>query len=53
MKMCIKRHLWILAFLFVVGCDQQQYSDFNLTKFHYIKKDYNEYKRHYKKNTED
>ena len=43
MKMCIKRHLWILAFLFVVGCDQQQYSDFNLTKFHYIKKDYNEY----------
>ena len=43
MEMCIKRHLWILAFLFVVGCDQQQYSDFNLTKFHYIKKDYNEY----------
>ena len=43
MIMRIKYHLWIIAVLYAVGCDQQQYTDFNLTKFHYIKKDYDEY----------
>ena len=42
MRMRIKYHIWII-FLFTVGCDQQQFTDFNLTKFHYIKKDYDEY----------
>ena len=41
--MRIKYHIWIIVFLFTVGCDQQQFTDFNLTKFHYIKKDYNQY----------
>jgi len=43
MKMRIKYHIWIVALVYTVGCDQQQYTDFNLTKFHYIKKDYDEY----------
>ena len=43
MKMRIKYHIWIVALVYTIGCDQQQYTDFNLTKFHYIKKDYDEY----------
>ena len=43
MKMCIKNHIWIFALVFAVGCDQQKYADFNLTKFHYVKTDYDEY----------
>ena len=41
--MCIKNHIWIVFLIIAVGCEQQKYTDFNLSKFHYIKKDYDQY----------
>ena len=43
MKLNIKNHLCVVVLFCIIGCDQEKYTDFTLTKFHYIKKDYNEY----------
>ena len=43
MNVKIKNHVWIVILVSIIGCDVEKYTDFTLTKFHYIKKDYDEY----------
>ena len=43
MNVKIKNHVWIFFLVCIIGCDVEKFTDFTLTKFHYIKKDYDEY----------